>query len=136
MSEFQQLIDDRDLIVGFNSKKFDNSLCEANGIKIDHKPHYDILVQIARAVHPHTEKPYFKDCGLSNCCKANFNTQKSGDGALAPVQWQNGEIGSVIDYCINDVRLTKKLFDKIMQGHPIVSPKDGKTLLTIEKADI
>lgn len=128
--EFQELVENRDLIVGFNSFKFDNSLCEAAGIKIAHKKHYDILIEIARKVYPEKDKPYFKDCGLNNCCFANFNTEKSGHGALAPIQWQEKKYGTVIDYCLNDVTLTKKLFDLVLKNEFIKNPKDpSKTFI-------
>jgi hypothetical protein len=132
--EFQDLIDKRDIIVGFNSKKFDNSLCEANGIKISHKKHFDILVEIWKAdgLSEEFQFPSHLGYGLDKCCEVNFGSHKSGNGALAPVQWQNGEYGKVIDYCLNDVRLTKKLLDKIIYQEYITHPKKEDEILEIQ----
>lgn len=45
------------------------------------------------------------------------------DGANAAIAWQRGQIGTVIDYCIQDIRLTKGLFDRALAGTPIRDPK-------------
>jgi hypothetical protein len=45
------------------------------------------------------------------------------------VQWQRGDFGTVIDYCLTDVYLTKQLMDRVLAGEPIVSPKTGRTLM-------
>ncbi|MCK5111078.1 MAG: hypothetical protein KAQ94_06110 [Arcobacteraceae bacterium] len=131
--EFQELIDNRDLIIGFNSLGFDNKLCEANGINISHKNHYDIMLEIAKLVNPNYKtRPSFKGCGLDKCCEVNFNTKKSGNGALAPIDWQNGKIGTVIDYCLNDVKLTKRLLDEIMFNGLLTSPVDENIVLEFD----
>jgi hypothetical protein len=134
INELQELIDSRDLVIGANSIGFDNKLCEANGIKISHKNQYDVMLEIAKLVYPDSKKPYFKGCGLDNCVKANFGTQKSGHGAMAPIDWQRGKVGTVIDYCLNDVRLTKKLVDEIIYNAKLKSPLDGETILTLDNS--
>jgi hypothetical protein len=70
----------------------------------------------------------FSPSGLDAVCKANFGTSKTGNGALAPVDWQRGNYGKVIDYCMNDVRMTNQIMDLVLSGASIISPKDGKLL--------
>jgi hypothetical protein len=36
---------------------------------------------------------------------------KTGDGASAPIWWQENKIGKVIDYCMNDVMQERALFE-------------------------
>ena len=62
--------------------------------------------------------------GLDAICKANGLGEKSGDGATAAVLWQKGKHQEVIDYCENDIRLTRKLFDLIQETGEIRDPRE------------
>lgn len=129
--EFGALIAKRDLCVGFNSIPFDNALlgaCEWPS-PIQEKC-YDLLREAwaAAGLGPDFNFKTHGGYGLDALCEINFGTKKSGNGALAPVLWQQGRRGEVIDYCLNDIRLTKQLFDRVLLGAPIISPKDGKAL--------
>lgn len=128
--EFQKLIEDREIIVGFNQIGFDNNLAEANGIMISHKEHYDILAEIWKADGLGTEFKYPSHIGygLDAVCEINFGINKTGNGALAPIDWQKGHIGKVSDYCLNDVKMTKKILDHIINYGQLQSPKEEKIL--------
>lgn len=133
--EFQKLVAERDCVIGFNSNAFDNLLCEANGLWIPSEKSYDLLVEVWRAAglgpafSPRTHGGF----GLEACSYANFGTAKTGNGALAPIDWQQGRRGNVIDYCLNDVKLTKDLVDKVINAGYLVDPRDGHSLLTMRK---
>lgn len=123
---FQLLVNKRETVIGFNSVAFDDKLCEAHGIKI--KTTYDLLreVRIASGQPPHyvpgeTRGGY----SLNALAKVNLASQKTGSGELAPKLWQQGKYYEVIRYCLNDVWLTKCLFDK--RGF-LVDPTDGSHL--------
>lgn len=131
LDEFQKLINERKTLVGFNSKGFDNKLCAAHGLDLSKIYHYDLMLEIAKEANPtgDPEKINFRGCGLEACCKANFeDISKNGDGALAPLLWQKGEVGKVVDYCLNDVKMTKELLAKMLNCGFINSPKDGSVL--------
>lgn len=119
------------LLVGFNSIPFDNAVIKAV-IKQEFAEDrcYDILREmwIAAGLEPTFNRKTHGGYGLDATCEKNFNASKSGNGALAPVLWQRGQVGEVIDYCLNDIALTKKLFDCVIAGKPIISPKDGSEL--------
>jgi hypothetical protein len=124
---FQQLVDEREWIVGFNSIAFDNRVvaaCEL--IRVPDEKSYDLLVELWRAagLGPQYRHPTHAGFGLDAVCEANFGLKKSGHGALAPVDWQQGRIGSVIDYCLNDVRLTKRLLDQVLCARFLIDPRD------------
>ena len=51
---------------------------------------------------------------LDSLCKANFLPGKSESGASAPLLWQQGYRGRVINYCLNDVIQTKKLVELVL----------------------
>ncbi|CAB4223480.1 hypothetical protein UFOVP1670_72 [uncultured Caudovirales phage] len=133
MGDFYDLCDSRDLLVGFNNIPFDNAVIDANhGGKIMPEDRcYDILreIWIAAGLPPTFDFKTHGGYGLDAMCERNFGTKKTGSGALAPVDWQQGRIGRVIDYCLNDIMLTKQLLDNIISGHqPLVDPKTGKPL--------
>ena len=64
--------------------------------------------------------------------KANFGTTKTGNGAMAPIDFQQGRYGSVIDYCLADVRLTKSLLDKVINNGFLTSPKESNKSIIID----
>jgi hypothetical protein len=55
---------------------------------------------------------------LDTVGEATLGRNKSGHGLDAIEWWKNGEIDKVIKYCIEDVRLTRDLYDyAIANGH-------------------
>jgi hypothetical protein len=130
-SEFQALLNSRKVLVGFNSISFDNLLISANGFTIPAETEqYDILVEVWKAagLAPEFKYPSHIGYGLADCCKCNFGTGKTGSGGSAPVEWQRGEFGKVIDYCLNDVKLTVQLLQQIMLHGELKNPKNGDVL--------
>lgn len=133
MTEFLELATmGTDTVVGFNSHNFDNKLVLTE-YGIDLEPNtFDILREIWRAegldpdhFNPRTHGGY----GLDDMCAANFGLKKTGNGAMAPIDFQTGKIGSVIDYCVSDVKLTKMLMDRILAKGFLNSPKSpGKSI--------
>jgi hypothetical protein len=113
-------------LIGFNSVGFDNNVLSCFGTLPEGKDYYDILQEIYRTVGKR-----FKGSGLDAICTLNGLGSKSGNGALAPVQWQRGQIGSVIDYCLRDVRLTRDLF-VLSQKAIIKTPKGNLSLRKVE----
>ncbi|MBF0121769.1 MAG: hypothetical protein HQK79_23305 [Desulfobacterales bacterium] len=134
--EFQDLVNKRATIVGFNSIKFDNCLCRANGIEVYDYNSYDILHEIWRALGLgyDFDQSIHEGFGLDATFRANFPNQigKTGTGGMAPVNWQRGKIGSVIDYCINDVRMTRLLLNKIILKGGLTNPKNCQQFLRID----
>ena len=123
LKEFQELINKTDLIVGFNSISFDNNLCEAHGIKISDKKQFDIKRKLVESSGSRARGHSLEDCSY-----VNFGTSKSNDAYMAPILWQQGKKGEVIDYCLNDVKLTKELFDKILTENSIIDPRTGESI--------
>lgn len=133
--EFQYLIDKHDIIIGFNSLAFDNKLCAANGIVIPDGKSYDILVEIWVGVGLEREYKYPTHTGfsLSAVCKENFELDKSGAGYSAPVLWQRGKNGAVLDYCLWDVQLTKRLLDYVERQGKIRDPRCSNKWIQVRK---
>jgi hypothetical protein len=66
--------------------------------------------------------------GLDAVSIANGVGGKSGNGALAPVLWQQGKRGAVIDYCLRDVMLTKKCIERALASS-LICPKTGGPMM-------
>lgn len=123
---FQKLVDAAELIVGFNSINFDDKLCRANGIEITTT--YDLLCEVRVAsgqprqyVKGQTRGGY----SLGALAQANLGRGKSGSGELAPQLWQDGEREAVIKYCLDDVALTREIWEK---RHELTDPTNGEIL--------
>jgi hypothetical protein len=138
LDQFQDLVNKHNIIAGFNSIAFDNQLCEANGIHIPKEKSYDLLVAIWKAagLGPVFEYPSHMGFSLDAVCSANLAHSKSGNGAAAPRLWQLGKIGSVIDYCLNDVRLTYEILVLIQVNGWIFDPRNPSQKLYLEPPDL
>lgn len=53
---------------------------------------------------------------LDTVAAATLGASKSGNGLDALEWWRNGEVDKVIKYCIDDVRLTKELYEYAMKN--------------------
>lgn len=98
------ILEQADLLIGYNSDHFDIPLLnkyypgDLTTIKS-----IDLLKEIKNATG--------KRFKLDTVADATLGEKKSGDGLLAHTWWKKGEVDKVRDYCIQDVRLTKKLYD-------------------------
>ena len=128
LKQFQKMLNECDVLVGFNNQHFDDNLIKANGFTIPDKVvNYDILVEMWRAVgiEPPFVFPTHAGYSLKQTCEANGLPPKTGDGANAAIQWQRGKYQEVIDYCLNDITITTELFRKIISNDGwIINPKN------------
>lgn len=142
IQEFLSLVQETDYVVGFNSARFDRKVvlaaldCHTTHADEFFRKDYDILAEawVSEGLDP--DKFYWKThggYGLEAMANANGLSNKRMSGALAPIAWQQGEIGRVIDYCLDDVIKTKKLFDRIMRDGTLHNPKNPGTLLNFRR---
>jgi len=134
--EFEALADmmqNAGLIIGFASKRFDvpvlNKYFKYN---LEAVPHYDILEQI--------ENSWGRRISLDLLGEANLGMKKTGHGLDAIDWYRNGEIKKLKDYCTQDVRLTKEIFDLIKkQGYLWIPqrniPQMGKAEIIFREED-
>ena len=126
LSDFEAIAQSS-IVIGFNSRNFDDPLCKANGINI--KTDYDLLeeVRLAAGFGTHYKSvPREYRYNLNNVARAN-GMAKSGHGELAPVLWQDGNFQEVIDYCLHDVKITRNLIRLGLDGQ-LEDPNTGKML--------
>lgn len=133
---FRRLVERADIIIGFNSHKFDDNLLAAHGVDIPIEKSYDLIVELWMAAGLSLEYAHDTHSGFSldDCTRANFGiTKKQGGGSLAPAQWQKDEIGAVIDYCLHDVFMVKLLIDRIIETGELINPINPKEQLKVRK---
>lgn len=130
LQEFQDLLTKRQYLVSFNGHRFDDRLLAANGIEINPEFSIDLAALIWRAAGvPQGEHP--KGLSLQAICIANKLPGKTGHGANAPMDFQDGFIGRVIDYCLGDVRSTLHLYRYMVTYGGITDPRTGNWLTVV-----
>ena len=111
-------------LVTFNGTGFDLPLLGAlaTQLGVDHAlmaawealPHYDMLAEIWKL---DGAQKYAKGTNSLNAlARANGLGGKTGDGAQAPRDWQDGKHAQVINYCLHDCWLTMQLYQQIVRG--------------------
>lgn len=123
------LISEVSAVAGFNSARFDEPLLEACwGISVPQEKSYDFRHEILKAAG-HDTRRHHHGYSLERCCGANSGGVKNGHGALAPIWWQRGNAGQVIDYCLGDVVLLRDLHNGMtcdLAGTPnFIDPVSG-----------
>jgi hypothetical protein len=103
--ELKQWLEASDLIIGFNSKHFDFTVLQPYYPKYDLSklPHLDILEEVVYALG-HRLK-------LESIAQATLGHGKSGDGLDAIKYFHEGDWASLEKYCLDDVRVTKDVYD-------------------------
>jgi hypothetical protein len=101
------------ILCGHSNHQFDDQILKALGLWTA-AGSYDILRHLRAAVgEPMDFTPGRTKGGrkVDDIARLNLNgMQKSLDGGQAPVLWQQGRRGQVIDYCCRDVAIEYALF--------------------------
>jgi len=64
---------------------------------------------------------------LDQIAEGTFGTHKSGDGLDAVKWWREGEVDKVIKYCIDDVKITKDVYEYALKNGKLIF-KEGPNL--------
>jgi hypothetical protein len=118
IDHLRQMLVMSDRIIGYNINKFDIPIIfgvpRDRGYTFKLKT-YDILAEIwkAQGLDPTEFSDAHKGWSLDTVCGATILQRKSGHGANAPFLYKQGDIWRVISYCINDVKLTRDLYNHI-----------------------
>lgn len=98
------LLESADVLVGYNSDSFDipllNRYYPGDLAKIRS---VDLMVEVANVLG--------RRLRLQNLAEATLGKSKKGDGLQSVEWWQQGLVEKVREYCIEDVRITRELYD-------------------------
>lgn len=139
-------------VITFNGIKFDSKVVLGNKRKIIPYNHNRTGVYISGKGTTWLEYDIFVQCLKTSCkckndleackkrskggmklddiCRATLGICKSGNGADAPILYQQQKYDELLEYNLNDVKLTKKLYDYIIQ-HRFVFDKNKKNKIKI-----
>ncbi len=121
------IIERADMLIGFNSDSFDIPLLNRYYPgDMTHIRSLDLMSEVQKALG--------RRIRLQSLAEATLGRGKSGDGAKAGAWWKDGEKEKVRDYCIEDVRITRELYDYALL-HGILKYKDLRDIRDI-KLDI
>lgn len=129
LPKFWPILERADLLIGYNSNTFDipllNRYYPGDLTKI---PSLDLLAEIYNVLG--------RRIRLQSLAEATLGKSKKGDGLKAVEWWQAGKIDKVRKYCIEDVRITKELYDYALK-HGILKYKDLREIrdMKIDTAD-
>ncbi len=118
------ILERADMLIGFNSEHFDipllNKYYPGDLSKIKS---LDILKEI--------KESYGRRMKLDQIAEGTLGKKKSGHGLEAIKWWRDGEVDKVRNYCIDDVRLTKEIYDYAMANQKLIF-KEGKEMKEIK----
>lgn len=103
------ILENAELLVGFNSDQFDipllNRYYPGDLTKIRS---LDLLSEVYAALGRRVR--------LQSLAEATLGKSKKGDGLKAIEWWRQGLVEKVREYCIEDVRLTKELYEYALKN--------------------
>lgn len=104
LQRFGDLLKNASLLIGFSSKRFDVPVLEKYfNFNLTAIPHYDILEEI--------EKSFGRRIGLGALAEANLGIAKTAQGLEAIEFYKRGELEKLKEYCLQDVKITKEIYD-------------------------
>lgn len=124
LGDLWPIIERADSLIGFNSDHFDipllNKYYSGDLTRIK-------SVDIMKAV----QDVLGRRLRLGNLAETTLGVGKSADGMQAVNWWKEGQIDKIREYCIQDVRVTKMLYDHAL-AHGELKYRDGADVKTLK----
>tara|TARA_Y100000310_G_scaffold63585_1_gene59024 strand:+ start:4174 stop:4749 length:576 start_codon:yes stop_codon:yes gene_type:complete len=123
-AELWPILEKTDMLIGYNSDHFDIPILnkyypgDLTAIKS-----LDLLKEIKETLG--------RRLRLDSVAEATLGTNKSASGLQALEWWKEGEIQKIRDYCLDDVRITKEIYD-YARANGLVKYKDGSSVRDIK----
>ncbi len=121
LPEFEKILQKKPLLVGFNSRRFDTPILQRY-MHFDLKilPQLDIMEELTNILGHRVS--------LDSVAQATLGRAKTGSGLDAIKYWKNGEIEKLKKYCLEDVKITKEIYEYgAKHGELFYTPKFGTT---------
>lgn len=120
LNKLWPILERADMLIGFNSDHFDipllNKYYPGDLTKIKS---LDLLKEIKNSLGRRIK--------LDDIAEATLGKNKIAHGLEAVTWWRKGEIDKIIKYCIEDVRITKEVYDYARE-HGILKYKEGQEI--------
>lgn len=119
-SSLWPIIENSDVLIGFNSDHFD--------VPVLNKYYPGDLTQLKSLdILAEIKKSYGRRMKLDQIAEGTLGIKKSGNGLDAIKWWRNKEFDKVKNYCIDDVRITKEIYEYAMREGKLFFKESGKT---------
>lgn len=113
MFKVGEMFQEADEIIGFNIKNFDFEVLRPYvNFDVHALPYLDILEEITKVLG-HRLK-------LDTLAQATLGYGKSGDGLEALRMYKQGRIDELKKYCLQDVKVTKEIYDYVMKNEKLM----------------
>jgi DEAD/DEAH box helicase domain-containing protein len=120
ISKLAPLLQTADQIIGFNIKDFDFEVMRPYlNFDVSLIPYYDILQEI--------EKVLGHRINLESVAQGTLGSGKSGSGKEALVYFKNGRIDLLKKYCLDDVKVTKQVYEYALKNQKLLYKDFFKT---------
>ncbi|MDP4001240.1 MAG: ribonuclease H-like domain-containing protein [bacterium] len=113
MPKLEEMFHEADQVIGFNNKNFDFQVLKPYfSLDVDTIPYLDILIEVDKLIG-HRVK-------LDNLAQMTLGVGKSGDGLQALSLYKAGRIDELKKYCLQDVKITKELYDYVLKYNKLI----------------
>lgn len=123
LGQLWPILERADMLIGFNSDHFDIPLLNKYypGDLTKFKS-LDILKEI--------HKTYGRRMKLDQIAEGTLGKKKSGNGLEAIKWWKEGDVEKIRKYCLDDVKITKEIYEYALQNNKIIF-KEGSKLYDV-----
>lgn len=117
--EFEKLLKNAGLVIGFNIHHFDLPVLQPYvSFKLKTLPTLDLMEDVERGAG-------FR-ISLDNLSETTLGARKAGDGMQALRWYKEGKIDDIKKYCLKDVELTKNLYEYgVTNGNVLFYSRDA-----------
>lgn len=115
------ILESADILIGYNSEHFDLPLLNKyyHG-DLKRIKHVDILKEIRNSIG--------RRMRLDQVAEGTLGLKKSGHGLQAITWWKQGEIEKIRKYCLDDVKLTKELYEYALKNKSLKFKEGGSVM--------
>ena len=104
LPEFEKMLQKTDLIIGFNIDHFDLPVLQKYlSVDLSKIPTFDIMNEVVNKMGHRVS--------LDDLVSNTLGKRKSANGFMAVQYWREGRIDELKKYCLDDVRLTRDLYE-------------------------
>lgn len=123
MEKLGEILKRAQLLITFAGERFDLPVLEKYfNFNIHSIDHFDILEVV--------EKNLGRRISLAILAEANVDAEKSGHGLEAIGMYKRGEIQKLKDYCLQDVKVTKEIYELIKKQGYLWIPERNSSRMT------
>jgi DEAD/DEAH box helicase domain-containing protein len=121
LKDLWPIIEKADVLIGYNSDHFD--------IPLLNKYYPGDLTQIKSIdLMKEIQKSLGRRMKLDSIAEGTLGINKSGHGLQAVTWWKQGEIEKIRQYCLDDVKVTKKVYDYALKNGKVKYKDAGKSI--------